>query len=53
MRLFTTKWVVKSFEARGVIFVEDLEEVPSGAPLVFSAHGRIPGGARPMLRAAI
>ena len=36
------EWVVKSFEARGVIFVEDLEDVPSGSPLVFSAHGVSP-----------
>lgn len=31
--------VVRSFEQRGVIFVEDLEEVPPGATVVFSAHG--------------
>ncbi|MCS7066353.1 MAG: 4-hydroxy-3-methylbut-2-enyl diphosphate reductase [Fimbriimonadales bacterium] len=31
--------VVRSFERRGVIFVEDLEEVPPGATVVFSAHG--------------
>ena len=36
------EWVVKSFEARGVIFVEDLDEVPTGSPLVFSAHGVSP-----------
>lgn len=31
--------VVRSFEARGVRFVEDLNEVPEGACVVFSAHG--------------
>jgi len=34
--------VVRSFERRGVIFVEDLEEVPEGANVVFSAHGVSP-----------
>lgn len=34
--------VVRSFEQRGVIFVEDLEEVPEGATVVFSAHGVSP-----------
>jgi 4-hydroxy-3-methylbut-2-enyl diphosphate reductase len=34
--------VVKSFESRGVIFVEDLNEVPVGLPIVFSAHGVAP-----------
>lgn len=36
------EWVVKSFEARGVIFVEALEEIPTGMPVVFSAHGVSP-----------
>lgn len=36
------EWVVKNFEARGVVFVEELDEVPRGAPLVFSAHGVSP-----------
>lgn len=36
------EWVVKSFEARGVIFVEDVNEIPQGAPVVFSAHGVSP-----------
>jgi 4-hydroxy-3-methylbut-2-en-1-yl diphosphate reductase len=31
--------VVRSFERRGVVFVEDLVEVPPGATVVFSAHG--------------
>jgi 4-hydroxy-3-methylbut-2-enyl diphosphate reductase len=32
-------YVVKDFEARGVIFVNDLAEAPEGAILIFSAHG--------------
>ncbi len=36
------EWVVKSFEARGVIFLEDVREVPEGMPVVFSAHGVSP-----------
>ncbi|MCH5847595.1 4-hydroxy-3-methylbut-2-enyl diphosphate reductase, partial [Salmonella enterica] len=33
------KYVVDSLRAKGAIFVEELEEVPDGAPVVFSAHG--------------
>jgi 4-hydroxy-3-methylbut-2-enyl diphosphate reductase len=34
------RYVVESLRAKGVIFVEDLDEVPdSGAPVIFSAHG--------------
>ncbi len=36
------EWVVKSFEQRGVIFVEDVNEIPEGAAVVFSAHGVSP-----------
>ncbi len=36
------EWVVRSFQERGVIFIEDLSEVPVGAVLVFSAHGVSP-----------
>ena len=36
------EWVVKSFEARGVIFVESIADVPEGLPVVFSAHGVSP-----------
>ena len=35
-------FVVKSLEERGVIFVEETEEVPEGATVVFSAHGVAP-----------
>lgn len=34
--------VVAGFRARGVVFVEELSEVPSGALVVFSAHGISP-----------
>ncbi|GHH31238.1 4-hydroxy-3-methylbut-2-enyl diphosphate reductase [Lentzea cavernae] len=34
--------VVKSLEARGAVFVEELSEVPFGATAVFSAHGVAP-----------
>lgn len=36
------EWVVKSFEERGVIFVESIDEIPPGMPVVFSAHGVSP-----------
>ena len=32
-------FVVSRFKAQGAIFVEDLQEVPEGATVVFSAHG--------------
>ncbi|REF35601.1 4-hydroxy-3-methylbut-2-enyl diphosphate reductase [Thermasporomyces composti] len=34
--------VVKSLEQRGAIFVEELDQVPEGATVVFSAHGVSP-----------
>lgn len=33
------KYVVDSLRAKGAIFVEELDEVPDGVPVVFSAHG--------------
>jgi 4-hydroxy-3-methylbut-2-en-1-yl diphosphate reductase len=36
------KHVVSSLENRGAIFVEEVDEVPEGAVLVFSAHGVSP-----------
>ena len=36
------KHVVSDLESRGAIFVEELEEVPAGATVVFSAHGVSP-----------
>ena len=32
-------YVVKDFESRGVIFINELDTVPKGAILIFSAHG--------------
>jgi 4-hydroxy-3-methylbut-2-enyl diphosphate reductase len=34
--------VVSGLEARGAVFVEELDEVPQGATVVFSAHGVAP-----------
>jgi 4-hydroxy-3-methylbut-2-enyl diphosphate reductase len=36
------KHVVSTLEARGVIFVNEIDEVPEGARVVFSAHGVSP-----------
>ena len=36
------KLVVERFEALGVVFVEDIDEVPAGAPVMLSAHGSAP-----------
>ncbi len=33
------RYVVESLEAKGAIFVEELDEVPDAAPVIFSAHG--------------
>ena len=33
------KYVVDSLKAKGAIFVEELDQVPDGVPVVFSAHG--------------
>jgi 4-hydroxy-3-methylbut-2-enyl diphosphate reductase len=43
------RYVVESLEAQGAVFVEELDEVPDGAPVVFSAHGvpkSVPAAAR-------
>jgi 4-hydroxy-3-methylbut-2-enyl diphosphate reductase len=34
--------VVRSLEAKGAVFVDELDEVPAGATVVFSAHGVSP-----------
>jgi len=34
--------VVDRFRAKGVVFVDDVESVPPGAPLMLSAHGTAP-----------
>jgi 4-hydroxy-3-methylbut-2-enyl diphosphate reductase len=33
------KFVVDSLRAKGAVFVKELDEVPDGVPVVFSAHG--------------
>lgn len=33
------RYVVEGLEAKGAVFVEELDEVPEGVPVVFSAHG--------------
>ncbi len=33
------KFVVDDLKAKGAVFIEDLDEVPAGATVVFSAHG--------------
>ncbi len=33
------RFVVDGLRAKGAVFVEELDEVPEGAPVVFSAHG--------------
>src|SRR5678816_440442 len=33
------RFVVESLEAKGAIFIEELDEVPDDRPVVFSAHG--------------
>jgi 4-hydroxy-3-methylbut-2-enyl diphosphate reductase len=43
------RFVVDSLRAKGAVFVEELDEVPDGAPVVFSAHGvpkSVPADAR-------
>jgi 4-hydroxy-3-methylbut-2-enyl diphosphate reductase len=42
--------VVADFQARGVIFVEELDAVPDGATVVFSAHGIAPAVRREAAR---
>ncbi|MGZ6926779.1 MAG: 4-hydroxy-3-methylbut-2-enyl diphosphate reductase [Acidimicrobiia bacterium] len=34
--------IVEHFEDLGVVFVDDIDEVPAGAPLMLSAHGSAP-----------
>jgi 4-hydroxy-3-methylbut-2-enyl diphosphate reductase len=36
------KYVVASLESRGAVFVDEVEEIPEGATVVFSAHGVAP-----------
>ena len=36
------KLIVERFEKLGVVFVDDIEDVPEGSPLMLSAHGSAP-----------
>lgn len=36
------RWVVEEFQTRGVVFVNRVEEVPTGSCLMYSAHGVSP-----------
>jgi 4-hydroxy-3-methylbut-2-enyl diphosphate reductase len=36
------KLVVKRFEDQGVVFVDDISDVPPGSPIMLSAHGSAP-----------
>ena len=36
------RYVVDTFRAKGVVFVDELQEVPNGAVLLYSAHGVSP-----------
>lgn len=36
------QWVVKAFEQVGVVFVDEIDQVPEGAPVMLSAHGSAP-----------
>jgi 4-hydroxy-3-methylbut-2-enyl diphosphate reductase len=36
------KYVVETFRAKGAVFVDELDEVPTGSTLLFSAHGVSP-----------
>ena len=38
-RSSTTNIVVDRLKAMGAVFVEEVDEVPDGVPVVFSAHG--------------
>ncbi|MHA1113097.1 MAG: 4-hydroxy-3-methylbut-2-enyl diphosphate reductase [Alphaproteobacteria bacterium] len=33
------RYVVEGLEAKGAVFVDELDEVPDGVPVIFSAHG--------------
>src|SRR6478752_5950261 len=33
------RYVVDNLKAKGAVFVEELDQVPDGVPVVFSAHG--------------
>lgn len=36
------QYVVKTFQSKGAVFVDDLQEIPTGSTVLFSAHGVSP-----------
>ena len=54
-----SRHVVNSLRQKGAVFVEELNEVPEGSVVIFSAHGVAPGrcrvgrGRRPVRRGAL
>src|ERR1044072_8617743 len=46
------KFVVDGLKAKGAIFVQELDQVPDGVPVVVSAHG-VPGAIPPKADAAL
>ena len=36
------RWVVRAFEDVGVVFVDEIDQVPAGAPVMLSDHGSAP-----------
>ncbi len=40
------KYVVEDLKGKGAIFVDDVEEVPNGERVIYSAHGVAPRCAR-------
>ena len=36
------KWIVKEFEKKNVVFVEDPKDIPDGSIVMLSAHGTSP-----------
>jgi 4-hydroxy-3-methylbut-2-enyl diphosphate reductase len=45
--------VVRDLEAKGAVFVQELDEVPAGAVVMFSAHGVAPGVAEEARRRSL
>ena len=41
-RSSTTRSIVRRFEDQGVVFVDDIADVPPGSPIMLSAHGSAP-----------
>src|SRR3989449_11772786 len=37
------RYVVERFRSRGVVFVDHIDEIPTGSTVLYSAHGVAPG----------